>query len=72
LLKRKLFEWVVTLQSTAGEIKEVSFKAYWSPRFEGVADSVAQAAAIQETLGGKRDDKGRPIVGWAGLTARLA
>jgi hypothetical protein len=71
MFKRDKFKYVATLQNGAtGQTQEVPFQCYWSPKYEGVLEAVAQAAAAIAWYGSAKDANARTP--YAGLTARLA
>lgn len=50
MISRQLFHWDVPLQDERGRTKTFRLSAYWSPAFEGVRETVAQAAAVMATV----------------------
>ncbi len=69
--QREKFKYIAVVQNgRSGHTQEVAFNCHWSPKYEGVLEAVAQAAAAIMWYGSAKDAQQRTP--FAGVTARLA
>lgn len=71
IFDRKKFKYIAVVQNgQTGTTAEVEFECYWSPKWEGVLEAVAQAAAAKAWFASHKEAGSRTP--HQGLTARLA
>lgn len=69
MFDREKFHWSVQLQAADGRIVEnYKFSSYWSPKYEGIAEAVAEAAAVKAWYESSPKDVEQRTT-FAGLTA---
>lgn len=68
--ERKPFVWEVKLQAVGGETITEKVQAFWSPKFDGVKESIAKAARFK-ALRRQKDKVDFQVLGEPKLLGRL-